>query len=93
MQRTNLTQQILSKMQQSILFLFTDEFFIHILLCHRLYISIVDFFFTSCCTLSLQTDYLNFHANLAISTLHFYFRVSNIGSFIMYQLPSSFLNS
>ena len=33
-------------MQQSIIFLLTDEFFIHIMLCHRLYISIVtvDFF-------------------------------------------------
>jgi len=33
-------------MQQSLIFLFTDEFFIHIMLCHRLYISIVsvDFF-------------------------------------------------
>ena len=34
-------------MQQSLIFLLTDEFFIPILLCHRLYISIVsvDFFF------------------------------------------------
>jgi len=33
-------------MQQSIIFRFTDELFIHIMLCHRLYISIVfvDFF-------------------------------------------------
>jgi len=40
-------------MQQSLIFLPTDELFIHILLCHRLYISIVfvDFFLTSCCTL------------------------------------------
>jgi len=34
-------------MQQSLIFLVIDEFFIHIMLCHRLYISIdsVDFFF------------------------------------------------
>jgi len=53
MQRTNLTQQIPSKMQQSLIFLLADEFFIPIMSCHRLYIFIVsvDFFLTSCCTL------------------------------------------
>jgi len=47
MQRTNLTYQIPSKMQQLLIFLITDELFILIMLCNRLYISIVslDFFF------------------------------------------------
>jgi len=57
-------------MQQSLIFLLTDEFFIHIMLCHRLYISIafVDFFFNKLLytyLIRLQTEYPNFHANSA----------------------------
>jgi len=56
-------------MQQSLIFLLTDEFFIHIMLCHRLYISIVsvDFFYKLLYTylIRLQTEYPNFHANSA----------------------------
>ena len=58
-------------MQQSLIFLLTDEFFIPILLCHRLYISIVyvdDFFFDKLLyayLIRLQTEYPNFHANSA----------------------------
>jgi len=70
MQCTNLTQQIPSKMQQSLIFLLTNEIFIPILLCHHLYISIVsiDFFFDKLLhtyLIRLQTDYPNFHANSA----------------------------
>jgi len=73
MQRTNLTKQIPSKMQQSLIFILTYELFIPIMLCHRLYISIVsiDFFLhvvlhlLNTLTNSLQTEYPNFHANSA----------------------------
>jgi len=63
MQSTNLTKQIPSKMQQSLIFLFTNEFFIPIMLCHRLYISIVsvDFFLEKLLytyLIPLQTEYL-----------------------------------
>jgi len=55
-------------MQQSLIFLLTDELFIPIL-CHRLYISIVsvDFFDKLWYTylIRLQTKYPNFHANSA----------------------------
>ena len=57
-------------MLQSLIFVLTDEFFIHVLLCHRLYISIVsvDFFFDKLLytyLIRLQTEYPNFHANSA----------------------------
>jgi len=57
-------------MQQSLIFLLTGELFIPILLCHRLYISIVsvDFFFDKLLyiyLIRLQTEYPNFHANSA----------------------------
>jgi len=57
-------------MQHSLIFLLTDELFIPIMLCHRLYISIVsvDFFFCKLLytyLIRLQTKYPNFHANLA----------------------------
>jgi len=57
-------------MQQSQIFLLTDELFIPIMLCHRLYISIVfvDFFFDKLLytyLIRLQTEYPNFHANSA----------------------------
>jgi len=55
-------------MQQSLIFLLTDELFIPIMLCHRLYISIVsvDFFFDKLLytyLIHLQTEYPNVHAN------------------------------
>jgi len=55
-------------MQQSLIFLLTEEFFIPIMLCHRLYISIVyvDFFLDKLLytySTHLQTDYPNFYAN------------------------------
>jgi len=58
-------------MQQSLIFLLTDEFFIPIMLCDRLYISIVtiDFFFDKLFytyLIRLQIEYPNFHANSAI---------------------------
>ena len=68
MQRTDLTYQIPSNMQQSLIFLLTDELFISIVLCHRLYISIVsiDFFFSDkllyTYLIRLQTEYPDFHA-------------------------------
>ena len=57
-------------MQQSLIFLLIDKLFIPILLCHRLYISIVsvDFFFDKLLytyLIRLQTEYPNFHANSA----------------------------
>jgi len=57
-------------MQQSLIFLLTDELFIHIRLFHRLYMSIVsvDFFFDKLLytyLTRLQTAYPNFHANSA----------------------------
>jgi len=57
-------------MQQYLIFLLTVEFFILILLCHRLYKSIVsvDLFFDKLLytyLIRLQTDYANFHANSA----------------------------
>jgi len=58
-------------MQQSLIFLLTYELFIHILLCHRLYISIVFvdcFFFDKLLytyLIRLQLEYLNFYANSA----------------------------
>ena len=57
-------------MQQSLIFLLTNEFFIHIMLCHRLYLSIVfvDFFFDKLLytyLIRLQIEYPNFHANPA----------------------------
>jgi len=57
-------------MQQFLIFLLTVEFFILILLCHRLYISIVsaNFFFDKLLytyLICLQTEYPNFHANSA----------------------------
>jgi len=57
-------------MQQSLIFLLTNELFIHIMLCHRLYISIifVDVFFYKLLytyLIRLQTEYHNFHANSA----------------------------
>ena len=57
-------------MQQSLIFLLTDELFIPIMLCHRMYISIVsiDFFFDKLLytyLIRLQIDYPNFHANSA----------------------------
>ena len=57
-------------MQQSLIFLLTDELFIHIMLCHRSYISIVsvEFFFDKLLytyLIRLQTEYPNFNANSA----------------------------
>jgi len=58
-------------MQQSLIFDLTDEFFIPIMLCHRLYISIVSvacFFFDKLLytyLIRLETQYPNFHANSA----------------------------
>ena len=57
--------------QQSLIFLLTYEFFIPILLCHRLYIFIVsvDFFLDKLLytyLIRLQIEYRNFHANSAI---------------------------
>jgi len=68
MQRTSLN--LTNSMQQSLIFLLTDELFIPIMLCHRLYISIVsiDFFFDKLWyiyLIRLQTEYPNFHANSA----------------------------
>jgi len=67
-------------MQQSLIFLLTDEFFIPIMLCHRLYISIVyvDFFFDKLLytyLIRLQTKYSDFHANS--TTLIFMQTVTN----------------
>ena len=56
-------------MQQSLIFLLTNELFIPIMLCHRLYKSsvYVNFLLQVLYTylIRLQTEYLNFHANSA----------------------------
>jgi len=57
-------------MQQSLIFLLTNEILIPIMLCHCLYISIVsvDFIFDKLLyiyLIRLQIDYPNFHANSA----------------------------